>query len=391
MQSRSEKGMTLYRRNDNSYFYYKFQFEGRSIRRSTGTKNRELAEQVEAKHKRDLWAESKLGEKPSHTWDQAVAEYMRVMPPSRNRIDTRTTLKWLSKHLSGRVLPSITRGELVRIRNAKIADINARKSKLAAAGRPSRWPSAQPSTVNRVMGVVGAVLNYAVSELEWLDKPLKVPKLKVAPSDPTWASRAQVLELIRLLPEHQKRMVILDIETGWRAGNLTRLEWAQIDMERRFAWVSAEAAKAGRGIPTPLSDVAMEVLEAQVGKHPQWVFPYRGRPQRTVCTRAFRRARDAAGLPASFVWHSIRHSWASWHVQDGTPLNILKELGGWTTERMVSRYGHLSAEHLVPYVRRRTGLPVDVVQAFLGGDRAESTTDRALGSGPSDARDSDDV
>jgi site-specific recombinase XerC len=45
----------------------------------------------------------------------------------------------------------------------------------------------------------------------------------------------------------------------------------------------------------------------------------------------------------------LRHTWASWHVQNGTPLHILKELGGWATYEMVQRYAHLAPEHLAKF------------------------------------------
>jgi hypothetical protein len=48
-------------------------------------------------------------------------------------------------------------------------------------------------------------------------------------------------------------------------------------------------------------------------------------------------------------WHDLRHTWASWHVQDGTPLPVLQELGGWESVEMVRRYTHLAANHLAPY------------------------------------------
>src|SRR5947207_11142864 len=40
----------------------------------------------------------------------------------------------------------------------------------------------------------------------------------------------------------------------------------------------------------------------------------------------------------SFRWRDLRHTWASWHVQNGTPLFALQELAGWETEKMVRRY-----------------------------------------------------
>ncbi len=53
-----------------------------------------------------------------------------------------------------------------------------------------------------------------------------------------------------------------------------------------------------------------------------------------------------------FRWHDLRHTWASWHVQAGTPLNVLQELGGWESVDMVRRYAHLAVDHLTEYAYR---------------------------------------
>ena len=71
-------------------------------------------------------------------------------------------------------------------------------------------------------------------------------------------------------------------------------------------------------------------------------------PIDTANTRAWRRALTQGGIE-SFRWHHLRHTWASGHVQNGTPLHVLQELGGWACFGMVQRYAHLSAEHLAAY------------------------------------------
>jgi hypothetical protein len=58
----------------------------------------------------------------------------------------------------------------------------------------------------------------------------------------------------------------------------------------------------------------------------------------------------------NFRWHDLRHTWASWHVQAGTPLHVLQELGGWECVEMVRKYAHLSTEHLADYVDRLSSL-----------------------------------
>jgi hypothetical protein len=95
----------------------------------------------------------------------------------------------------------------------------------------------------------------------------------------------------------------------------------------------------------------------RLGKHPTHVFSFRGRPIRQVSTKAWYEVLKWAGI-TDFRWHDLRHTWASWHVQNGTPLFALQELGGWESPEMVRRYAHLSAEHLAPYADRLCALRV---------------------------------
>jgi integrase len=76
-----------------------------------------------------------------------------------------------------------------------------------------------------------------------------------------------------------------------------------------------------------------------------------------VNTKAWRKALAKVGIE-NFRWHDLRHTWASWHVQAGTPLHVLQELGGWECVEMVRKYAHLSSEHLTEYVDRLSSLKV---------------------------------
>ena len=95
----------------------------------------------------------------------------------------------------------------------------------------------------------------------------------------------------------------------------------------------------------PLNDEALQILMRQVGKHPQRVFTFRGKPINSANTKAWQAARKRAGIEG-FRWHDLRHTWATWQRQAGTPTHELQRLGGWRTGSMVERYAHLAPDQL---------------------------------------------
>ncbi len=76
------------------------------------------------------------------------------------------------------------------------------------------------------------------------------------------------------------------------------------------------------------------------------MFTYNERPVDRCSTHAFKKALARAGIEREFRWHDLRHTWASWHVQNGTRLQELMESGSWSSYEMVLRYAHLAADHL---------------------------------------------
>jgi integrase len=142
-------------------------------------------------------------------------------------------------------------------------------------------------------------------------------------------------------------MAAFSLQTGLRAANVTGLDGSQVDMARRLAWVHPDQAKACKAIAVPLNAEAVALVRKQLGRHLTHVFSFRGKPVTQVSTKAWYAGLARAGI-TEFRWHDLRHTWASWHVQIGTPLFALQELGGWASTEMVRRYAHLAAEHLAP-------------------------------------------
>lgn len=130
---------------------------------------------------------------------------------------------------------------------------------------------------------------------------------------------------------------------------------------RRVAWVWPDDAKAGKPIAVPLNADALAVLAQQRAlpdtwdkkgekrKDPNHVFTYRGQPVFHTTTKAWNEALQRAGIEQGFTFHDLRHTWASWHVMAGTPLEVLRQLGGWAGMDMVLRYAHLAPGYVAGY------------------------------------------
>lgn len=76
---------------------------------------------------------------------------------------------------------------------------------------------------------------------------------------------------------------------------------------------------------------------------------------------AWQKALERAQIE-DFTWHDLRHTWATWHVQNGTELAVLFKLGGWRSYEMVLRYAHFAPDHLAHnaenIVRKKASLRV---------------------------------
>jgi integrase len=313
---------------------------GGRVRHSTGTANRVLAQEYHDRLKAESWRIDKLGERPHRLWNDAVVRWLKEASHKVTISQDKAHLRWMDRFLGGKPLDAVTRSLVDTITDAKLAE------------------GVSNATVNRMLGVLRAILRKCVHEWEWLDRYPRVRMLKVSVRRVRYLTPMEAKTLLAALPAHLADMVGFSLVTGLRRANVTGLQWTQVDMVRRLAWVHPDQAKARRAIAVPLNAVAVAIIRRRLGTHQTHVFSYRGKPITQVSTKAWYQALKTAGI-TDFRWHDLRHTWASWHAQQGTPMLALQELGGWASASMVNRYAHMSAEHLLPYADRLNRLQVD--------------------------------
>lgn len=312
---------------------------GERIRCTANTEEKSQAQEFHDKLKSDAWRVNKLGEKPKRTWDEAALKWLTETQHKATHEGDKSQLRWLQQYLRGRLLENIDR-ELIAV----IGEAKAQQS--------------SPATANRHLALIRAVLRKAVHEWEWIDKAPRVKLYREAKRRVRWITPEQAKRLLGELPEHQRNVVLFALATGLRQANVIKLEWSQIDLERCVAWVHADQAKGRKDIHVSLNSVAVGVLQEQTGKHRSRVFTYRGKPINQANTKAWKNALKRAEIE-NFRWHDLRHTWASWLVQHGTPLNVVQEMGAWESEGMVRRYAHLAPAQLAQHA--------EVVSNLLNG------------------------
>lgn len=343
----------IYRRPDSKSWWISTTLpNGKRLRQSAGTENREDAEALLAKLTLDAYRAAHFGFKPERSWQEAVVRYLEVKASLKSYRDTRRICRNLHcylgelmlNHINGDVVWSIIQGELKK--------------------------GNKPATINRYLALLRNLLRTARDEWQWVDH---IPKIRLLPGEverDRWLTKEEADKLISVCPDHLAAIVQFALATGCRAREILGLEWDRVDLNRGTAWLNETKNGTSRGVP--LNRDAVAVLEDQVGKHPRYCFTYKGEPiKANVSNKAWFAALGKAGI-RNFRFHDLRHTWASWHRQAGTSCDELKELGGWKTRSMVDRYAKFATEHLATAASRiETGQTGNVVtlSRFCHGDQ----------------------
>ncbi len=264
---------------------------------------------------------------PKKYWMDAVMRWVDESQHKRTLNDDRIHLRWADSFFRNRLLMDIDQDD---IENLAISREETNVS---------------PATINRMLEVIRAILRKAQSEWRWLTAVPPIRMRKIDNKRTRWLSQQESRELIAELPPHLQDMALFTLCTGLRESNVTRLKWQDVDLIRRHTLVHPDESKTNKAIPVPLNNQAIEIIKRQKGKNPIYVFTYKGNPVIRCNNHAWRKALIRAGIN-DFRWHDLRHTWASWHVQNGTSLQELQQLGGWSNYETVLRYAHLSSNHL---------------------------------------------
>ncbi|WP_230677295.1 site-specific integrase [Pluralibacter gergoviae] len=338
---------------------------GSRVRRSLETSDKREAQELHDRLKSEAWRVKKLGESPKKLFKEACIRWIREKEDKKSIDDDKSIIKFWLLHFRDHLLSDITAEKIMEAVDGmenRRHRLNWEMSKERCIRLKKPVPEYAPKqaakgTRTRHLAILRAILNMAVG-WGWLDKAPKISTPRVKNGRIRWLTEEESKRLFAEIAPHFFPIVMFAITTGLRRSNVTDLEWSQVDLDRRMAWMHPDETKAGNAIGVPLNETACGILRNQQGLHKRWVFvhtkvAYRSdgtktpavRKMRTDSNKAWKGALRRAGI-SNFRFHDLRHTWASWLVQSGVSLLALKEMGGWETLEMVQRYAHLSAGHL---------------------------------------------
>ena len=160
-------------------------------------------------------------------------------------------------------------------------------------------------------------------------------------------SREEVLAIFEAIPYiKHKAMVATSYGAGLRISEVCALRKSDIDSQRMQIRVHQGKGKKDRF--ALLSPLVLELLREyyrKVRPKGDWLFPGQN-PKRHLTTnaihKAFKKALKKVGIRKKASMHSLRHSFATHLLENGTDIRFVQALLGHASIRSTTRYTHVS-------------------------------------------------
>jgi integrase len=257
------------------------------------------------------------------------------------------------------ILPSLGAQPVDQIKNEEIAELLRRmREKGYASG-----------TTNRVLILIRYIFN--------LGRKWRVAGMAQNPT--LGLSTAPDVQRDRFLSPEEAHRLIVAIEsdenqtaaqavmllllTGGRRNEITQAKWEYVNWERRTLLVPLSKSGKPRAIALNAQALALLRAIARNDANP-YIFPspINGRPSASLFF-PWDRIRKRAGLKDVRL-HDLRHSYASFLVNQGVSLYVVQGLLGHAHSRTTQRYAHLAHETLLDAAERISVIAKSVAGAL---------------------------
>lgn len=156
---------------------------------------------------------------------------------------------------------------------------------------------------------------------------------------------------LKMMSDFWHQIASLSLYTGMRSGEIFSLKGKNVNFHQKNIILHETKNKKQRIVP--LNGQAMAIVENRVTGFDSLLFGQLGSPNNKYekVSKVFRQAVEKSGLNDGItdnrhrvVFHTLRHTFASWLVQKGTPLFVVSKLLGHSSTKVTERYAHLAPE-----------------------------------------------
>lgn len=199
------------------------------------------------------------------------------------------------------------------------------------------------TTINRHISPISTVLNHLVEEEE-IDIPIpKFKRYKESLGRPYYFTRAQFDDILANIKQRRLYDIVQFAgHTGGRRGELLTLTVRDIDFNANLIYFGGRPefnTKNGDWRTVPITDALRPMLIQRTEGIPkdvaifgdEWEYPNK-------VLKKFKQVTKQIGLGPEFVFHCLRHSFATWHCEVGTPMRVLMDLMGHKRIETTLRY-----------------------------------------------------
>lgn len=335
--------MTILRRGKSKNWYIQFQVGGRTIIRSSRSTSRKVAEQMEARLRTEVHSHAYLGHKPSLTVGQALDRFAAAKEGTPNYRNVLGYVRAITK-----VIAAGTPLEMVCADNIE-EFCRARKAE-----------GIGPQSLKHALNIFGGALKlakrqgYRVPDLAFPSIKVSAGRLRYLTVD---EERALLRELDpdrqgRGLPKDSRRgpeiraglqdlhdLVTILLDTGARCGEITRLEWHQIDLEGRLIRLWRPKVR-NEGLIFMTGRVFDVFARRKAQATGPYVFANKAGGPRGHPHQSWRKAFNRAGLQDCTI-HTLRHTHATRLIQNGMSVYEVQTVLGHSDPKTTMRYAHL--------------------------------------------------
>ncbi len=205
---------------------------------------------------------------------------------------------------------------------------------------------------NRVLALVRAVFNFGIKALDipGLSNPAAGLKMNREESRDRRLHPDEMPRFFEALVAEEnpdmRDYVMLSLLTGARRSNVLAMTWAEINMERRTWTIPGSKAKAKDNITVPLTDAAIDVLQAraEASGAQGWVFPGAGKTGHLIePKKGWARLLQRAGIE-DLRLHDLRRSLASFQIDAGVSLAVIGKGLGHHSQQTTAVYARLAQD-----------------------------------------------